>query len=196
MKTSCNRRITRRLALTLCFASIPAAATAQGSYPNRVIKVIVPFPAGTAVDVVTRIVADKLTNRWGQAIIIENRLGATGNIGAEMAAKADPDGYTLLASAPPPLAINQSLYPNLNFDPAMFVPVSLMVEVPNVLIVNSGVPANTLQELIALSKSRPSELTYGSTGPGGTPRLTMEMLKLNSGAQLRDIPTAAAWRPH
>ena len=186
--TIIGRKIIGALTLALCVALLPVSATAQDDYPNRLIKVIVPFPAGTAVDVVTRMVADKLSARWGQAIIIENRLGATGNIGAAIAATADPDGYTLLASAPPPLAINQSLYPNLNFDAAAFVPVSLMTEVPNILVVNPAVPAKTLQELIALSKAKSDALTYGSTGPGGTPQLTMEMLKLMSGVKLRDIP--------
>jgi tripartite-type tricarboxylate transporter receptor subunit TctC len=151
------------------------------------IKVIVPFPAGTAVDVVTRMVADKLVARWGQPIIIENRPGATGNLGAEMVAKAEPDGYTLMATPPPPLAINQSLYPNLSYDAAAFVPISLMTVNPNVLIVHPSLPANTWQELVALAKAKPDELTYGSTGPGGTPQLTMEMFKLATGAKLRDI---------
>lgn len=188
LKTIIGRGVVGSLALALYLTFTLVAATAQDGYPNKLIKVVVPFPAGTAVDVVTRMVADKLSNRWGQAIIIENRVGATGNIGAEVAAKADPDGYTLLASAPPPLAINPSLYPNLSFDAAAFVPISLMAEVPNILIVNPAVPANTLQELIAIGKSKPDALTYGSTGPGGTPQLTMEMLKLLSGAKLRDIP--------
>jgi tripartite-type tricarboxylate transporter receptor subunit TctC len=179
--------LSRCIVLALCLAVLPAAASAQENYPNRMIKVIVPFPAGTAVDVVTRMVADKLVARWGQPIIIENRPGATGNLGAEMVAKAEPDGYTLMATPPPPLAINQSLYPNLSYDAAAFVPISLMTVNPNVLIVHPSLPANTWQELVALAKAKPDELTYGSTGPGGTPQLTMEMFKLATGATLRDI---------
>jgi tripartite-type tricarboxylate transporter receptor subunit TctC len=179
--------IWQAIAVAACIA-MPSAPSAAQDYPNRLIKIIVPFPAGTTADTIPRIVADKLSARWGQPIIVENRPGATGNIGAELVAKADPDGYTLLSSAPPPLAINQSLYPKLGFDPAAFIAISLMTVVPNVLVVNPNVRANTLAELVALAKSKPNELTYGSTGPGGTPQLTMEMLKLDSGASFRDIP--------
>jgi len=175
----------------LAFAAIVlsgAFAVAQDGYPNRLIKIIVPFPAGTAADTIPRMVMDKLSQRWGQPIIIENRPGATGNIGAEMAARAEPDGYTLLASAPPPLAINQSLYSNLTYDASAFLPISLMAVIPNVLVVHPSVPANTLQQLVELTKTKPDELNYGSTGPGGTPQLTMELFKLETGAKLRDIP--------
>ena len=171
-----------------CAATASLPAMAQDAYPSRLIKIVVPFPAGTTADAIPRIVAERLSTRWSQPIIVENRPGATGNIGAEIVAKADPDGYTLLSSAPPPLAINQSLYPKLGYDASKFVPISLMAVVPNVLVVNPGVRADTLAELVALAKSKPDELSYGSTGPGGTPQLTMEMLKLDSGARLRDIP--------
>jgi tripartite-type tricarboxylate transporter receptor subunit TctC len=181
-------RTWRNTVLAACIALSPLPATAQDVYPSRLIKVVVPFPAGTTADAIPRIVAEKLTARWGQPIIVENRPGATGNIGAEIVARADPDGYTLLSTAPPPLAINQSLYPKLGYDASKFVPISLMAVVPNVLVVNPSVRAGTLAELIALAKTKPDELSYGSTGPGGTPQLTMEMLKLDSGASFRDIP--------
>jgi tripartite-type tricarboxylate transporter receptor subunit TctC len=180
--------LVRKLLAVATIVLVGTAAAAQDSYPSRLIKIVVPFPAGTAADTIPRMVMDKLSQRWGQAIIIENRPGATGNIGAEMAARAEPDGYTLLASAPPPLAINQSLYPNLSYDASAFVPISLMAVIPNVLVVHPSVPANTLQELVALSRAKPDELNYGSTGPGGTPQLTMELFKLETGAKLRDIP--------
>lgn len=178
------------LAATALMAACIAIATsaAQESYPNRVIKIVVPFAAGTTADVIPRLIGDKLTAKWGQPIVVENRPGATGNIGAEIVAKAAPDGYTLLATAAPPLAINQSLDPDLKFDPGAFVPISLMTLVPNVLVVNPKLNVKTLQEFLALAKSKPGILTYVSTGPGGTPTLAMELLKLKSGTNIRDIP--------
>ncbi len=175
-------------AVFLCLLSCPIISLAQDAYPNRVIKIVVPFAAGTTADQIPRIIGDKLSSKWGQPIIVENRPGATGNIGAEIVARAEPDGYTLLSTAAPPLAINPTLYPKLNFDASAFEPISMMTLVPNVLVVNPKTGANTLQELIAISKSRPGQLLYASTGPGGTPTLAMEMLKLQSGANLRDIP--------
>jgi tripartite-type tricarboxylate transporter receptor subunit TctC len=176
------------IAVAACIAVAQTPSAAQDGYPNRLVKIIVPFPAGTTADAIPRIVAEKLSARWSQPFILENRPGATGNIGAELVARAEPDGYTLMSSAPPPLAINQSLYPKLAFDPSAFIAISLMAVVPNVLVVHPSVRANTLAELVALAKSKPNELTYGSTGPGGTPQLTIEMLKLDSGATFRDIP--------
>lgn len=102
----------------------PLAAAAQ-DFPTRGVKIVVPFPAGGTADAMPRIVADWLTRKWGQPVVIENRTGAAGNIGAETVSKADPDGYTLLSAPPPPLVINQSLYPKLPFDPGKFVPISL-----------------------------------------------------------------------
>jgi tripartite-type tricarboxylate transporter receptor subunit TctC len=169
-------------------AIFATATTAQETYPNRVIKIIVPFAAGTTADVIPRLIGEKLASKWGQPVIIENRPGATGNVGAELVARAAPDGYTLLATAAPPLAINQSLEPNLKFDPGAFVPISLMTLVPNVLVVSPQLNVKTLQEFLALAKSQPGALTYVSTGAGGTPTLAMELLKLKSGTNIRDIP--------
>jgi len=183
------------LPILLWVAALPAVSSAQDSYPSRLIKIVVPFPAGTTADEIPRLVAEKLSARWGQSVIIENRPGATGNIGANIVAKADPDGYTLLSSAPPPLVVNQSLYPNLGFDPAAFVPISLMAVVPNVLVGRKDLPANNLLELIALSKNKPGQFTSGSTGPGGTPRLSTEMLQIVSGVTLRDIPYRGGTAP-
>ena len=176
------------VALSAAIALISSTSGAQDTYPSRLIKIVVPFAAGTTADQIPRLVADRLSTRWSQPIIVENRPGATGNIGAEIVARAAPDGYTLLSTAAPPLAINQSLDPKLNFDPAAFVPLSLMTLVPNVLVVGPKVDVKTLAEFIELAKRRPGELTYASTGPGGTPTLAMELLKLMSGANIRDIP--------
>ena len=110
---------------------------AAQDYPDRTVKIIVPFPAGGTADAMPRIVADWLSRKWGQPVIIENRAGAGGNVGAEAAYKSEPDGYTLFASPPPPLVINQNLYPKLPFDPAQFIPLAVMGKVPNAILANS-----------------------------------------------------------
>jgi tripartite-type tricarboxylate transporter receptor subunit TctC len=164
-----------------------SAALAQADYPTRAIKIVVPFPPGATVDTVPRIVGEKLSARWGQPVVIENRAGAAGNLGAEAVARAEPDGYTLLSSPPPPLAINDALYPKLSFDPKAFVPVTVLAEVANVLIVKKGL-APTLKELIAKAAASPGKLTYASAGNGSTTHLTMEWLKMLAGIQLVHVP--------
>lgn len=190
-----RRGICLGLAVLLLPAAQPTVSIAQDTYPSRLIKIVVPFPAGTTADEIPRLVAEKLSARWGQSVIIENRPGATGNIGANIVAKAEPDGYTLLSTAPPPLVVNHNLYSNLSFDPTAFVPISLMAVVPNLLIGRKDLPANSLGELITLSKNKPGQFTSGTTGPGGTPRLSMEMLQLVSGMKLRDIPYRGGTAP-
>ena len=148
------------LAAALAFAfALPAAGSAQ-NYPNRTVKIIVPFPAGGTADAMPRIVADFLSRKWGQAVVIENRAGAGGNVGAEAAYKSDPDGYTLFASPPPPLVINQNLYPRLNFDPAQFIPIAVMGKVPNALLTNSPrlKAIKTVAEFITYAKANPRAL--------------------------------------
>src|SRR5277367_3277709 len=117
--------------LAVLLGSLVAPVAQADDYPSRTIKIVVPFPAGGTADVMPRIIADWLSRKWGQSVIIEDRSGAGGNVGAEVAAKADPDGYTLLSSPPPPLVINQNLYPHLNFDPSQFVPIVVLARVPN-----------------------------------------------------------------
>ena len=162
----------------------PGAAQAQAqAYPARALRIIVPFPAGGTADLLPRIVGEKLSARWGQPIVIDNRAGAAGNIGAEMVYKAEPDGYTLLSAPPPPLVINPSLYPKLAFDPTRFVPVSVMAAVPNVLLVNPKVAVNSVRELIAWAKARPESqrVLYSSQGNGTTSHLTTEMFRTAAG---------------
>src|SRR5499427_5678870 len=156
-----SRPIVRSLLGTaLALAAIVAAPDAWAQdYPSRAVKIIVPFPAGGTADLMPRIFSDWLSKKWGHPVVIENRTGAAGNIGAEAVAKADPDGYTLLAAPPPPLVINHNLYPKLGFDPTEFVPIVIMGRVPNALVVNPKLAANSVAELIAAAKANPGKIT-------------------------------------
>ena len=175
--------------LGLLAAALAAPALAQDtSYPDRPIRIVVPFPPGGANDTVTRIVADRLSARFGQPVVVENKPGAAGNIGAEMVAHAKPDGYTLLASPPPPLVINHSLYPRLGFDPTRFVPITVMAAAPNVLVAHPRVAAGNATEFIVLARQQPGRLNYASTGGGGTPHLTFEWFKSVAGIQVTHVP--------
>jgi len=166
----------------------PVAGLAQGDYPGRPIRIIVPIPPGATADSLPRIVGEKLAAKWGQPVVVENRPGAALNIGAEAVARAEPDGYTLLATPPSPLTVNQSLYSRLAYDPAAFVPVTVMATLPNVLMIHPRVPVSTLPELIAYAKQNPDRLTYASSGVGGTPHLSMELLKTLAGFQAVHVP--------
>jgi tripartite-type tricarboxylate transporter receptor subunit TctC len=157
-------------------------------YPLHAVRIIVPYPPGGSADVLPRILGDWLSRKWGQPVVIENRAGAGGNVGAEVAALAAPDGYTLLATPPAPLAINQNLYPRLAFDPAAFVPVSILARMPNALLVNPKVAATTVGELIAYARAHPGKLTYASQGNGTTSHLTAELFKLEAGVDLVHVP--------
>ena len=167
---------------------LPVALQAQ-DYPVRPVRIIVPFPAGGTADVMPRIVADWLSRKWGQPVIIENKTGAAGNIGAEAAFNADPDGYTLLSAPPPPLVINQNLYPKLGFDPAQFVPVSVMGIVPNALVVNpKKIAANTVADFIAYAKQNPEKVSTATQGNGSTSHLTSELFQLMAQAKFLNVP--------
>ncbi len=173
---------------TATFLVAPAASFGQAAYPTRTIKIVVPLPPGPVADVLPRMLAEKLSARWGQPIIIENRPGASLNLGAEAVAKAVPDGYTLLATPPNPLAINQSFFPKLAFDPSAFVPVSIFASLPYVLVVNQKIPVSTLQELIAYAKANPNKINFASSGPGSAPHLTGEMLNLAGAMRTVHVP--------
>jgi len=177
------------VALLLAAAPI-APAVAQTSYPSRTVKIVVPIPPGAALDLLPRLLAEKLTARWRQSVIIENRPGAAQNLGAELVAKAEPDGYTLLASPPNPLVISQTFYPKLNFDPGAFAPISIYATQPFLLVVNPKVPANTLAELIAYAKANPGKLNFASPGTGTAPHLTGEMLWLAAAIKVVHVPYA------
>jgi tripartite-type tricarboxylate transporter receptor subunit TctC len=163
-------------AANMGWAQDPAAI-----YPSRAVRIIVPFPAGGAADALPRIVAEKLSARWGQPVIVENRAGATGSIGAEAVARAEPDGYTLLSTPPAPLVINPSLYVKLPYDPTQFVPVSVMAAIPSVLLAHPRIAAKDVPELVALVKANPGKLNYASQGATSVSFLTTEMFKTVAG---------------
>lgn len=159
-----------------------------GDYPNRPIKIIVCVPAGGGVDTVTRIVADKLGQRLGRPVVVENRTGQSGNIGAEYVYGSDPDGYTLLASQPAPLTVNVLLYKKINFDPTKFVPVAIMTEIPNTLTVRPDFPAKDMKEFIAYARAHPGKLNYASQGTGTTSHLTAELFSSRTGIKMLHVP--------
>jgi tripartite-type tricarboxylate transporter receptor subunit TctC len=162
-------------------------ATAQ-TYPSRPVRVIVPFPPGGVNDILARIVADKLQMKWGHPVVIENKTGAGGNIGAEFVYQAAPDGYTLMVSPPGPLAVNQNLYKHLSYKPEEFVPITVIGSVPNVVILRKDLPPKSLSELIAYIKERPGKINFGSQGNGATPHLTAMMFAAMTGTQMIHVP--------
>jgi tripartite-type tricarboxylate transporter receptor subunit TctC len=177
------------MALSFAVSAFAACPVWAQNYPDHAVKIIVPFAAGGTADAVPRLVGDWLSRKWGQPVIIENRAGAGGNIGAEAAWRATPDGYTLLSSPPPPLVINQNLYPKLGFDPQRFEPVIVMAHVPNALIVNpKTVPASDVAELIDYLKKNPEKLTAATQGIGTTSHLTAELFQVMAKVKLRFIP--------
>ena len=183
----------RTLLVTCLYTAVCLVATASGStaadeFPKRAIKIVVPVPPGPLLDVVPRIIADKLSSKWGVPVIIENRPGAAQTLGAEVVARSDPDGYTLLVSPPGPLAVSQHLRSKLNFDPGAFVPVSVLVKLPTVLVVNPKLPITNLQDFLAYARANPGKLTFGSPGTGSTPHLAMEQLMNATGIQLVHVP--------
>jgi tripartite-type tricarboxylate transporter receptor subunit TctC len=174
-------------------AAVTAPATAQG-YPGQAIKIVVPFPPGGATDILGRLVADQLSTRLGASVIIENRPGAGGNIGADQVAKSKADGYTLLLATSAALAINKSLYSKLPYDPVRdFAPIALVGRIPYVLIVNPKLPARTLSQFAAYAKSKPG-LAYGSPGVGSPSHLGADMLRSAAGIDMMHVPyrTSAA----
>ena len=180
-------RVLRAVFGAAILAASIGSAPAQ-DFPTRAVRIIVPFPAGGTADIVPRVVGEMLARKWRQPVVIENRTGAGGNIGAEAAFKAEPDGYTLLASPPPPLVINQNLYPHLNFDPAQFVPVVVMVRVPNSLVVTPKFPPRSVAEVIAQARANPGKVTSATQGNGTTSHLTSEMFQMSAGVKLQQVP--------
>ena len=175
------------VALAMAIYLVPSALAQD--YPAHTVKIVVPFPAGGTADVMPRIFADWLSRKWGQPVVVEDRAGAGGNIGAEVVAKSDPDGYTLLASPPPPLVINQNLYPHLGFDPTKFVPIVVMGRVPNALVVNPDkVKASNVKEFIAYAQANDGKLTDATQGNGTTSQLTSAMFQMMAHVKLQNVP--------
>jgi len=168
--------------------AVAPVAAQQAEYPSRPIKIIVCLPPGGGVDTVTRIISDGLQRRLGQPIVIENKGGQAGNLGAEAVFVAEPDGYTLLASQPAPITTNPLLYKSLSFDPARFTPIAVMTTIPNTLMVRADFPAKNVQEFIAYAKANPGKLSYASQGNGTTSHLTAVMFEQATGTKLLHVP--------
>lgn len=163
-------------------------AVAAQPYPAKPVHIVVPVAAGGAPDVVARLLAERLTTRWEEPVVVDNRPGAGERIGAEAVAKADPDGYTLLVTPPGPLVTSQFLYPKLAFDPAAFVPVSILSRGHLVLITPAASRFRSLEDVVAYARNNPGRLTYASPGAGTLPHLTGEMLKVAAGIRTTHVP--------
>jgi tripartite-type tricarboxylate transporter receptor subunit TctC len=172
------------VAALLCVSS----ALADEQYPSRPIKFITSVPPGGSVDTLSRLIAEKLRQKWGQPVVVENRPGASNNIGMEAVVRAAPDGYTLLFSPGQPLIVNKLLFPKLAYDPDALVPVSRLATNPIVLAVHPQVPAKTLQDLIAYAKANPGRLNYATGGNGGTPHLGAELFQTKAGVSMTKVP--------
>ena len=181
----------QRLAIAATVALLAAthAPSFAQTYPSRPVTLVVPFPPGGGTDTGARVIADQLGKRWGQSVVVENKGGAAGQIGADYVAKAKPDGYTLLLGNIGTQSINPSLYTRLPYNPdTAFAPVSLVAELPLAMMVNPSVPAKTPAEFIALAKSKPGQLTYSSSGAGGAPHLAAEVFKDQTGTFVVHVP--------
>lgn len=179
--------VTKRAAIGALLIGIPALAHAA-DYPQRPIRLIVPFAPGGGLEITARSIGQKLTEKRGQAIVIDNRPGAATIVGSEIASKASPDGYTLLMITTT-FAINPSLYGKLPYDPNRdFAPVTQITSVPNILVVNPAIAAHTVRELIALAKAKPGQLNYASAGSGTSPHLAAELFKTMAGIEMTHIP--------
>jgi tripartite-type tricarboxylate transporter receptor subunit TctC len=190
----CNRRrwiartpwfLAIAIATSLCVQSRPLHAQ---DYPNRTVRIVVPFPAGGSADAIPRIVADWLSRKWGQAVIIENKAGAAGNIGMESVFRAEPDGYTLMATPQPPIVTNHTLYPKLGYDPAELEPIVMMARIPTALVVTPGLQAKTVAEFIAAARANPGKFTAATQGNGTTSHLTSELFQMMAQVKLQTVP--------
>src|SRR3954451_8216583 len=164
------------------------------TYPNRPIRLIVPYPPGSSTnDILGRALAQRLSVELAQQVVVDNRSGASGNVGSEMVAHASPDGYTLLIGVAGPLAVGPAVYKNLGYDPIRdLAPIAMYASVPYVLVVNPSVPATNVKELIALAKSKPGQLNFASSGSGGSPHLCGELFKVMAGIDIVHIPYKGA----
>jgi tripartite-type tricarboxylate transporter receptor subunit TctC len=173
--------------LAFFLAAFASGALAQ-AFPSKPVRIVVAFTPGSSTDIIGRAVGAKLSEIWGQPVVVENRAGAAGNIGAEAVAKSEPDGYTLLSAPPPPLVINHNLYPKLGFNPTEFVPIVIMGRVPNALVVHPGAPFNSVAELISYAKANPEKVTCATQGNGSTSHLTCELFQLMATVKFQVVP--------
>ena len=181
------------IAIALCIASCLGTAYAQADYPTKPIRLIVPFPPGGGTDILSRLVANRLTETLGWQIVVDNRGGAGGNIGLQAAAQAAPDGYTMVMGQTSNLAINPSLYSKLPYDPVKdFVPVSLVSASPIALVVSAKSPYKTLGEFVAAAKAKPGQLTFASPGSGTVAHLTGELFQRTAGIKYIHVPYKGA----
>ena len=187
------RRVRGLLLVGWLLAALGAApSAAEEGYPSRLVRVIAPFPPGSTLDALARIVTDQLAHKWAQPVIIENISGGGGNIGTDRFARSPPDGYTLMFSPPGPLTINQFLYGDVAFDPAKFVPITLLARVPNVLITRNNLGATSVADLIALARANPGKLTYASQGVGSTAFLTAKLFETRADVRMAHVPYRGA----
>lgn len=183
--------IGRLLLAAACGFAVLAALSPRSQaqdYPTRAVRIVVPFPAGGSADVIPRVVGDFLSRKWGHPVVVENRPGAAGNIGSELVAKAEPDGYTLLSAPPPPLVINHNLYPKLNFDPTQFIPIVVMARIPNALVVAPKFAPKSVAEVIAFAKANPGKVNSAIQGIGATSHLTSELFQMMAGVKFQHVP--------
>ena len=171
---------------------LAGTAHAQESYPSRLVRVILPFPPGSTLDVLSRIVTDQLAQKWGQPVVVENISGGGGNIGTDRFARSTPDGYTLMFCPPGPLTINPLLYSDIAYDPTKFVPITLLARVPNVLLVRNTLGVASVADLIARAKAEPGKLTYASQGVGSTAFLTAKLFETMAGIAMVHVPYRGA----
>ena len=161
---------------------------AQDDFPNRPIRIVVPLAPGGTSDLLPRMIGEKLTLRWGQPVIVENKPGGALHLGTEAVARSAPDGYTLLLAPQGPLVLSPSLYRKLSYDPSAFVPVTVLARLPYVFVANPNVPASTIPELIAFAKANPDKLNFGTPGTGSAQHLAVEWFKILTGVRLTHVP--------
>lgn len=173
----------------ILFGTVSVPSHAQSNWPTKPVTVVVPFAPGGGTDIGARIVAQKLSQLWGQSVVIDNKGGAGGNIGLEVVSRAKPDGYTLLVGNVGTQSINPTLYKKLNYNPdTAFAPISLFAELPFVLAVTTSLDVNNVKDLVAMAKASPDKLTYASSGNGGSPHLSAETFKIATGTKILHIP--------
>lgn len=179
------------IALLLGLSAAPSA-WAEDVYPTRTVRIVVPSLPGSTTDILARLTADQLSQKWGKPVVVENISGGGMNVGAEHVARAAPDAYTLMVCPPAPVTFQHLLYRDLAYDPAKFVTIATLAKIPNVLVVRQSFPANTIQELIAHAKANPGKLTYASQGAGSTAHLSANELEMLAGIKMLHVPYRGA----